>query len=150
MLDQIVWLLGRPHTVTSFLRHDSDRVPGFADNTLAVLEYGRAMAVVDIAAMETQPMARRFEVYGHRGSAILIEPFEPAQRIRLCLDSTRENYQQGEQFLAVTPQDRQELYGLELDAFLASIAGQRPADRSLEHELLVQETLLRCTGAIPV
>ncbi len=149
MLDQIVWLLGRPHTVTSFLRHDSDLVPGFADNTLAVLEYERAMAIVDIAAMETQPMARRFEVYGQRGSAILLEPFEPAQRIRLCLDSTREGYQPREQFLPVTSQDRQTLYGLELDAFLATVAGQRPADRSLEHELLVQETLLRCTGVVP-
>jgi len=149
MLDQIVWLLGRPHTVTSFLRHDSDLVPGFADNTLAVLEFERAMAIVDIAAMETQPMARRFEVYGHRGSAILMEPFEPAQRIRLCLDSAREGYRQGEQFLAVMPQDRQALYGLELDGFLATIAGQQPTDRTPEHELLVQETLLRCTGAIP-
>jgi len=149
MLDQIVWLLGRPSRVTSFLRHDGDVVPGFADNTLAVLEYEQAMALVDIAAMETQPMARRFEVYGRRGSAILLEPFEPAQRTRLCLDSAREGYLQGEQFLPVTPQDRQALYRLELDAFLATIAGRRPADRSPEHELLVQETLLRCTGAIP-
>jgi predicted dehydrogenase len=149
MLDQIAWLLGRPSRVTSFLRHDGGVVPGFADNTLAVLEYERAMAVVDIAAMEAQPMARRFEVYGHRGSAILLEPFEPAQSIRLCLDDAREGYSQGEQILPVTPQDRQTLYGLELNAFLATIAGRQPVDRPLEHELLVQETLLRCTGAIP-
>ena len=37
MLDQIVWLLGRPSKVTSFLRHDDGAVaPRFADNTLAV------------------------------------------------------------------------------------------------------------------
>ena len=149
MLDQIVWLLGRPERVTSFLRHDDDRAPGFVDNTLAVLEYPKALALVDIAAMEARPMARRFEVYGTLGSAILLEPFEPASRIRLCLERAAEGYQEGEQTVAVTPQSRQSLYERELAAFLAVLAGQQPPDRSLEHELLVQETLLRATGAIP-
>jgi predicted dehydrogenase len=149
MLDQIVWMLGRPERVTSFLRNDSGLVPGFADNTLVVLEYERAMAMVDIAAMEPRPMARRFEVYGSRGTAILLEPFEPAQRIRLCLEEAGQGYEQGEQLVPVTPLSRQELYELELDAFLATIAGQQAADRSPEHELLVQETLLRGTLAIP-
>src|SRR5262245_58190433 len=38
MLDQIVWLLGRPSGVTSILRNDSGIVPAFQDNTLAVFE----------------------------------------------------------------------------------------------------------------
>ena len=148
MLDQIVCLLGRPVKVTSFLRNDSGLVPTFKDNTLAVFEFEKAIAIVDIAAMETRPMARRFEVYGSQGSAILLEPFEPARRIRLCLESARDGYKQGEQFVEVTPQSRQSLYELELDAFLATITDQKPPDRPFEHELLVQETLLRGTGAI--
>ena len=149
MLDQIVWLLGRPERVTSFTRNDDPRVPGFADHTLAVLDYERAMALVDIAAMEPRPMARRYEVYGTQGSAILLEPFEPARRIRLCLESLQGSFSEGEQIVPVTPQSRQSLYELELRAFLAAIAGDQPPDRSLDHELLVQETLLRATGAIP-
>jgi predicted dehydrogenase len=148
MLDQIVWTLGRPDKVTSFLRNDDPSVPGFADNTLVVLEYERAMAVVDIAAMEARPMARRYEVYGTEGSAILLEPFEPAQAIRLCLAEAREGFQAGEQVVPVTPQSRQSLYELELEAFLATIAGEELPDRGLDHELLVQETLLRCTGVL--
>ena len=36
MLDQIVWTLGRPHCVTSFLRNDATpELPAFADNTVA-------------------------------------------------------------------------------------------------------------------
>lgn len=149
MLDQIVWLLGRPAKVTSFLRNDSGLVPDFEDNTLVVFEYENAIAFVDIAAMETRPVARRFEVYGSQGSAILLEPFEPARTIRLCLGSTRDGYRQGEQFVPVTPQSRQSLYDLELDAFLATIAGEQAPDRSFEHELLVQETFLRGAGTIP-
>ena len=89
MIDQIVWILGRPTTVTSFLRQDATDVPGFSDNTLSVLEYDSAIAFVDIAAVETPPMARRFEVYGTAGSAIM-EPFEPPGPIRLCLNEESE------------------------------------------------------------
>ena len=147
MLDQIVWLLGRPLKVTSLLRNDSGLVPGFSDNTMCVLEYERAMVVVDIAAMEPRPMARRFEVYGSQGSAIM-EPLEPARSIRLCLDSSAGAYSDGAQIVTIEPQPRQRLYDLELESFLDLIAGKTPPDRPLEHELLVQETLLRATRAL--
>jgi predicted dehydrogenase len=98
--------------------------------------------------METRPIARRYELYGSQGSAILVEHFESAQRVRLCLERARGGYQAGAQTVTVNLQTRQELYGLELEAFLAAIAGRRPPDRSLDHELLVQETLLRCTGVL--
>jgi predicted dehydrogenase len=106
------------------------------------------MAIVDIAAMEVRPVARRYEVYGSEGSAILLEHFESSQRIRLCLERARGGFQAGVQVVTVNPQSRQQLYERELEAFLAAMAGRRPPDRSLEHELLVQETLLRCTGVL--
>ena len=148
MLDQVVWLLGRPEKVTAFLRNDSPEVPGFVDNGLAVFEFERAMAFVDIAAMEMPPMARCFEVYGSRGSAIITEPFEPGKQIRLSLDQARGGYGEGVQTVLTEGSDRQYLYELELQAFLNTIEGGQEPDRPLEHELLVQETLLRATGAI--
>ncbi|MFP6721179.1 MAG: Gfo/Idh/MocA family oxidoreductase [Candidatus Poribacteria bacterium] len=148
MLDQVVWLLGRPDRVTSFLRSDSDLVTGFSDNTLAVFEFPSAMAFIDIAAMETRPMARRFEIYGDQGSAIIAEPFEPGERIRLCLQEAKEGYTVGEQLVTTTGESRDQLYRLELEAFLATIMGKQEPDRPLSHELLVQETLLRATGVI--
>jgi predicted dehydrogenase len=147
MLDQIVWLLGRPAEVTAFLRHDGDAAPGFRDNTLGVFAYPRALALVDIAAMEPPPMARRFEVYASRGSAIL-EPFEPAGPIRLCLLAPTAGFRPGDQLVPVPVQSRQALYDLELAAFLDAVRGRRPPDRPRAHELLVQETLLRATGGI--
>ena len=38
MLDQVVWLLGRPRKVTSFLHNHTGIVPNCMDNTLAVFE----------------------------------------------------------------------------------------------------------------
>ncbi len=147
MLDQVVWLLGRPQKVTSFLRNETGEVPEFADNTLGVFEYERAMALVETSAMETQPAARRFEVYGIRGSAIM-EPLEPATHIRLCLSEAQGGYDAGETMAPVETQTRQSLYDLELADLLETIQGRQAAARPPAHELLVQETLLRATGEL--
>ena len=80
IIDNVVYLLGRPQRVTSFLRNDSGNVPEFMDNTLAVFEYEKALAVVDISAIQRPPLTRRFEVYGTRGSAIM-DPFEPVHSV---------------------------------------------------------------------
>ena len=148
MLDQIVWILGRPQTVTAYLHNHGGLVPDFADNTVAVLEYEHALATVDIAAMEPAPPARRFEVYGSRGSAILQEHFESIAQIRLCLDSARDGFAAGEQFVPIDVRSRQALYDLELEAFLEAIAGRSDPERSPAHDLWVQETLLRATGKL--
>ena len=39
MLDQVVWILGRPQKVTAFLRNDSGDPQGFTDNSLGVSLY---------------------------------------------------------------------------------------------------------------
>ena len=148
VLDQIVWMLGRPEKVTSFLRNDGDSVEPFKDNTLTVYEYEKGMAFITISALEPRPMARRFEVYGTEGSAIIVEPFEPGHKIRLCLQDAKDGYSQGEQIVQIDGESRQRTYELELVAFLATIKGEQPPDRPVSHELLVQETLLRATGVI--
>lgn len=146
MLDQLVWLLGRPQRVTPFLRNDATlALPHFADNTLVVFEYAHALAAVDLTALECRPTARRFEVYGSRGSAIL-EPFEPDPQLRLCLKTPTEGYAAGMQTAPLPAQHRDTLYERELAALVATLRGSQPPDRSLDHELLVQETLLRATG----
>ena len=144
VIDQIVWILGRPEKVTTFLRRDSFATDALKDNTLGVFEYARAMATVDIAAMEPAPTARRFEVYGTVGSAIM-EPFEPADTIRLCLREPKGEYPAGISTIKIQDRPR---YDAPLAAFLKDLCGEKEPDRSPDHELLVQETLLRATGAI--
>jgi predicted dehydrogenase len=139
MLDQIVWLLGRPVRIhTTFQNIATPELPTYVDNAVAVLEFSNAIAIVDIAAMESPPTARRFEVYGTQGSAIL-EPFDPVRTLRL-----------NGQVQELEPVERQTLYELELAAFLETVEGKRSPDRPAEHELLVQETLLRTTGRLAV
>jgi predicted dehydrogenase len=141
MLDQIVWLLGRPSRIQSVFQNlATSELPTYIDNTVAVLEYERATAIIDIAAMEPTPTARRYEVYGTAGSAIL-EPFDPVRTLRLAERGSS-------RVVDLNPVQRQTLYSRELVAFLEVIGGVRAADRPAEHELLVQETLLRTTGRL--
>jgi predicted dehydrogenase len=143
MLDQIVWLLGRPVRIHTTLQNvATPELPSYSDNTVAVLEFEHAIAILDIAAMEPRPAARRFEVYGTNGSAIL-EPFDPVRTLRLSEGESART-------LDLDLVERQTLYDLELEAFLEVIQGVRPPDRPPEHELLVQETLLRTTGRLAV
>ena len=144
-VDQVVWLLGRPKKITTFLRNDSPDVPGFVDNALAVYEYDRAFGMIDMSALEPSPPARRFEVYGTRGSAIM-QPFDNAEDIRLCLTEAQAGFVKGEQIVPIEPQTRQELYNRALGAFTATILGQQESDRPFDHELIAQETFLRTTG----
>ena len=96
MLDQVVWILGRPVKVTSFLRSDARSAAAFEDNTLGVFEFENALAFIDIAALETQPAARRFEVYGSRGSAISGRALRARPAGPLCLSEAGAGYRQGE------------------------------------------------------
>ena len=140
LTDIIVALLGRPERVTSFMRTEGDEFPWYRDNTAAIFEYANAMATLESSALEVGS-ARRLEVYGTRGSAIL-EPLEPPA-LRFCLDESRDGYAAGWQTVPVENRPR---YVESLRAFAADIRGEKTPDRSLDHEFTVQETVLRAAG----
>ncbi|MEK9675617.1 MAG: Gfo/Idh/MocA family oxidoreductase [Chloroflexota bacterium] len=144
MLDQVVWLLGRPNKVTSYFQNAASETREMMDNTLSVFEYTGAIATVDIAALEPRPMARRFEVYATEGSAIM-EPFEPADTIRLTLAKAKDGFQEGENIIKVEDRPR---YVDTFAEFVRNIKGESEPLRTLDHELLVQETLMRATGGL--
>jgi predicted dehydrogenase len=144
LIDIVVGLLGRPIKVHSFLRNDMGVTPEFADNTLAVFEYDNAIAVLESAAMEVSPFpSRRFEVYGDKGS-VIIEPFEPPSA-RLCLNENWGSFVKGWQVVNFEECGR---YDGELVAFVADIKKEKQPDRSLYHELIIQETVLRASRGI--
>ena len=140
MLDQIVHLIGKPKNVTSFIRKDITDTPNFFDNTLCVFEYSDCLASIDIASGEPSPMARRFEVYGTEGSLIM-EPFEPAQTVRINIPKEHPN----ELYIPLKNQPR---YVDGFHNFIRSVKGEITPERTLEHELDVQETLLKAVELI--
>ena len=145
VLDQIVWILGPPARVHGFMQNSEGMIEGDTDNSVTVLEYERALAIVDIARLEVDAKRkRRFEVFGTKGSAIL-EPYEPADSLRLCLDAPRDGFLAGTSTLELEARPR---FVASLAAFVRTLRGEQEPDRDLDHELLVQETLFRATGSL--
>lgn len=142
LIDMIVLILGDPKTVTPFIRHDTDIDDTLADNTLAVLEYDRAMATVEVSAREPHAGGgRRFKVVGSKGS-ITLEPLE-APRARLALQEAFGEYKAGVTEIEFPDLDR---HVLDLADLAAGIRGERPFAYTYAHDYTVQRTVLRASG----
>ena len=145
MIDRMVALLGRPKEVRGWLRHDSSVKDGLADNTLAVFEYGQALAVLSTAArMPGHSQHRSFEITGTNG-AIVIAPIEPGNKMRVSMREARGPYKAGWQEVDLPNQVR---YVNDFKDLARFIRTGEPLKYSYDHELLVEETLLRATGEI--
>lgn len=76
LVDLIVYILGEPERVTPFLKHTGLDGVDFEDNTLAVLEYEKALARVFVSSVEVNGWGRRqFMVSGSKGT-VNIMPIE--------------------------------------------------------------------------
>ena len=136
MIDQIVWLLGRPtrghQLCCATTRRPSCRP--IADNTLAMLRIrpraGHSRDRGDGAA----PTARRFEVFGTPRlghlRAVRSGPHDCAWRSRAPPASTRP----ASTISNCRKSPARQMYERELVAFLGVLSGQHPPDRPVEHE----------------
>jgi predicted dehydrogenase len=142
LIDMIVLLLGAPAKVTSFIRHDGPQSDLLSDNTLAVLEYPRAIVTVESAAMEPEAFpTRRFKVAGTNGS-IVLNPLEPPSA-RLALREAAGGYGKGSHTISF---DDIERHVLDFADFAACIRGEREFAYTPHHDLLVQKTVLEASG----
>jgi predicted dehydrogenase len=142
LIDMILLLLGPPKKVTPFLRHDDKRDDDLADNTLAVLEYERAAAIVQSAAMEPNAFPhRRFKVSGTEGTTIL-EPLEPPH-VALCLRVPKDRLREGWQDVEVDDVPR---YVLDFEELARCIRGEQSFPYSYEHDFNVQRTVLEASA----
>jgi len=144
MVDAVVRLLGKPDAVTPFLFTHGPHGDSFKDNTLAVLEYPRALATISCATFQPAAGAyRALEVLGTAGTAT-IRPIEPPT---LALDLARAAgpYQQG---MASKQWPDWERFTGDFVELAAAVRGERQLCVTLDQELDIQETLLRASGML--
>ncbi len=143
VLDSAMNILGQPQKVNAFNRSSSSLNDGFADNQYAVLEYPHATAVIHSAIVEPGGEARRqFTVCGEQGT-IEVRPLEPA-KVRLYLDRPQGEFKKGWQEVELAKTTGR--YDAEFLDLAAAIRGEKPFGWSYDHDLAVQETLLRASG----
>lgn len=138
LLDIAVRLLGLPKRITPFLRHDGAFNDTLKDNTAAVLEWDRTIAIITSSVLQPNANAHRaLEIFGTNGSAV-IRPIEPPS-LEIDLAKAAGPYVAGRQ-KALLP--RYERYIGDIDEMAAAILDKQPLSVTLTQELHVQEVLL--------
>jgi predicted dehydrogenase len=141
LIDRAVDLLGKPKRVTGFLRSDGPYADGLADNTLAILEFDRALAEIYVAAMQPNGNAyRTFEVLGTNGS-LAARPFSRS-KLYADMQEAAGPYRAGPQVLDAPP-DPTPAYAPDFLDLARQIREGALPSWSRQHDLDVQETLLR-------
>jgi predicted dehydrogenase len=138
LIDALVRLMGAPSKVTPFLRKQGAFNDSLRDNTVAVFEYPRALAVITSATLQPSSSAHRsFEVLGLNGTAI-IRPLE-APELHIDLAKAAGPYAKGMQKVPLPVYKR---YVDDLAELAAAARGEKKLAVSLDEELAIQKTLL--------
>lgn len=149
LVDLIVYILGKPDKVTSFLKHTKLDGVDFEDNNLAVLEYEKALARVFVSSVEVNGFGRRqFMVSGSKGT-FNINPIERPLTVTYSdtsiADMTYEDRKINLTFEDNTADGR---YDEMMQDFYAYIKGTKENPFTYEHDYAVQEVLSDIVGGI--
>ena len=140
LIDSVVRVLGKPEAVMPHVR--KTRPDNWPDNMLAVLDYKEATVSVRSSMVEVDGGSRRqFVVCGEYGT-VEIRPLEPAGMI-LTLDRPRGPYKKGRQEVKFEKAPR---YLADWMDFAKAIRGEVRWEFAPEHDLIVQETVLKAAG----
>jgi len=145
VIDRVIEVLGRPKTVKSWLRHDTSFPDKLADNNVSVFEYDKALAVITQSAkMSGSGDHRSFEILGTDGSFVLNPEANPP-RMQVNMRNAQGPYKAGWQNLSLPPQPR---FVGDFKELARALKSGQPLKHSYDHELLLQETLLRASGEL--
>jgi predicted dehydrogenase len=139
LIDPAVRLLGRPEKITPFLNQHARLNDRLADNTVAVFEYPRALAIITSATLQPGAGGHRFfEILGTNGTA-RVNPIEPPV-LQVDLAKAAGPYAARSQTVPMPPFRRYVADFVELgDAILEG----RKLRITPQEDLMVQETLIR-------
>lgn len=143
LIDAVVAALGKPTRVTPYIRRTRPEQDTLADNQLAVFEYPKATATVRSALVEVNGGRRRqLVVCGDQGT-IAIRPLEPPQ-LSLTLAKPQGHFSAGTQQVTLPKLDGR--YDGDFADLAQIIRGDKNPDYSVQHDLAVQEAVLRASG----
>ena len=142
VLDLVIGILGKPERVNAFNQRSGKQEDGLKDNMLAVLEYPRSIATLKSSALEVEGFARRHLVVCGSQGTFQIQPLDNP-KVTIALDRDRGEFKKGVQEV---PLPRYRRYVGDAEDMVKVIRGQKQFEYSYEHDLLVQETLLRACG----
>lgn len=142
VIDLVVGILGKPNSVTSHAQHVAKYDDNLLDSMLAVFAYPKATATVRSSAVEVEGGLRRHLVVCGTEGTFHIQPLDNPS-VRLALDRPRGEYKKGYQDVTFPKYAR---YVGDAADMARVIRGEKAFEFTPEHDLAVQETLLKACG----
>lgn len=151
LIDLVVYILGRPDKITSFLKHTKLDGVDFPDNNLAVLEYEKALARVFVSSVEVNGFGRRqFVVSGSKGT-VNICPIERPVTMTYSDTSIADNvYEDRKIYIPFRDDSHDGRYDEMMKDFYAYIKGTKQNPYTYEHDYMVQEVIDEIIGGVKV
>ena len=151
LVDLIVYLLGEPDKVTSFLEHTGKDGVDVEDNNLSVLEYDKALARIFVSSVEVNGCGRRqFVVAGSEGTVSILPMENPCRVTYSDRSIARKAYRDchADIDFGNYPDPRDDRYDGMLKAFYDYVTGKAENPFTYEHEYKMQKVLDQMVGGV--
>ncbi len=141
LVDILVTLLGKPRKINPYMAHHHTAEPrSFVDNGVALFEFDQAFGIIEVPALEVVPHSRRIEVYGTEGALVI--PHLGSGHLANKNSQPVEVFRTGNAAWQTVDLTAATLQIADLREFAAVVAGKKPPDFSVEHDLDVQGSRL--------
>ncbi len=151
LIDLIVYILGKPEKVTSFLNRTFKDGVDAEDNTLAVLEYKHALAKVYVSSVEVNGWGRRqFIVTGNKGTLQVMPIERPSTMYYSKLEQIQQHNKDVKTFLPVQDVLQYERYDTMVQDFYKYVTGAEENPFTYAHDYAVQEVLDQVVGGVHI
>ena len=149
LVDLIVYIMGEPEKIHSFLKHTGLDGVDVEDNNLAVLEYDKALARIFVSSVEVNGYGRRQLVVAGSKGTVNICPLERPIKMTYSdtqmVDSPFENVYLDVPIENVSGDCR---YDDMVNDLYAYIMGTKENPFTYEHDYLVQKVLSEIVGGV--
>lgn len=142
LVDLIVYLLGEPQKITSFLKHTMLDGVDVADNNLSVLEYDKALARVFVSSVEVNGWGRRqLVVSGSKGTINIVPLENPTIMTYSDLTITNQPYENVKVDVDVEDVPKSSRYDSMAMDFYDYIMGTKKNPFTYDHDYAVQKVI---------
>jgi predicted dehydrogenase len=149
LVDLIVYMLGEPKKITAFLKHTGLDGVDFEDNTVAVLEYDKALARIFVSSVEVNGFGRRqLTVSGSRGTVSICPLERPITMTYSNTEIADKTYEDRKQVFTFEDNTANGRYDEMMKDFYAYITKAKENPFSYEHDYLVQKVLSEIVGGV--
>ena len=151
LVDLIVYLLGEPKKISSFLKHTELDGIDFEDNNLAVLEYDKALARIFVSSVEVNGFGRRqFVVSGSKGTVNICPLERPITMTFSDTGIADKTYEDRKLIIPFEDHTADGRYDEMMRDFYNYIMGTKQNPFTYEHDYLVQKVLHEIVGGVRI